>query len=309
MRRLGWLALLLLIASIGAFSWYSWNYYKNLDTLGPSITIEEENINVSVLDDEKALLKGVTAYDAKDGDVTDSLGIESISEFTMGTTTREIHIVAFDHDGHVSKASRFITYTDYTPTRFSLDAPLRFARSSYAIDILGRVHAEDCLDGDVSMQINFAQNSTINVDTVGEYPTQLEVTNTAGDTQALPVNITIYDTMVENAAPKIQLNSYLVYTHTKVPVDPLQYIDKMVYRGTEYPPTEERGTFRVDTEGWDRWSLEEFRKEDPAVNYDWFEIDDQVNYEVPGTYEIRYYIEDADENRGTTTLVVVVGNY
>ena len=309
MRRFGWAALLLLLASIGAFGWYSWNYYQNLDTLGPAITIEGDNIEVSVNDDEKALLAGVTAYDAKDGDVTDSLGIESLSEFTQGTTTRKIHIVAFDSSGHVSKATRQITYTDYTPARFSLDAPLRFARSSYAIDILGQVHAEDCLDGDVSMQINFAQNSTINVDTVGQYQTQLEVTNSAGDTQALPVNITIYDSLVENAAPKIILSSYLVYTRTKVRLEPADFIDKIVYKGTEYLPTTERGTFRVDTEGWDRWSLEAFRKEEPTVNYDWFEIEDLVDYDTPGTYEIHYNIEDADGNRGTTTLIVVVDNY
>lgn len=308
-RRLGWLALPVLLASIGVFGWYGWRYYVHMDTLGPSISIGEENINVSVKDDEKALLAGVTAYDAKDGDVTASLGIESISEFINGTVTREIHIVAFDHDGHVTRANRQITYTDYTPARFSLDAPLRFARSSYAIDILGQVHAQDCLDGDVSMQINFAQNSTINVDTAGEYPTQLEVTNTAGDTQVLPVNITIYDYMTENAAPKIELTDYLVYTHTGQTLEPLSYIEKMVYRGTDYPPTDGRGTFRVDTENMDQWELKEFRKQDPEVNYGYFEVDDKVNYDIPGTYEIRYYIEDGDENRGTTTLVVVVGNY
>jgi len=305
MRLYRWGVLLLLIASIGAFGWYSQQYYKNLDTLGPSITIEEENIEVSVNDGEEALLRGITAYDAKDGDVTESLGIESMSEFTEGTT-RTIHVVAFDNDGHVAKADRQITYTDYVPALWSLDAPFRFARSSYAVDILSRVHATDCLDGDVSMQINFAQNSTINVDTVGTYPVDLEVTNSAGDTHVLPVNINIYDSAVENAAPKIQLSQYLTYTTVGNALDPKSYISMMIYKGTEYPPTEERGKFRVDTEGWDRYSLEAFRKEDPSVNYDWFEIQDNVNYEMPGTYEIQYSIEDADENIGYTTMIVVV---
>ena len=305
MRRFRWAILLLLILSIGAFGWFSRQYYLNLDTLGPSITIGEENIEVSVHDGEEALLAGITAYDAKDGDVTSSLGIESMSEFTEGTT-RTINVVAFDGDGHVAKADRQITYTDYTPAVWSLDAPFRFARSSYAVDILSRVHAEDCLDGDVSMQINFAQNSTINVDTIGNYPTELEVTNSAGDKHILPVNITIYDAAAENAAPKIQLTDYLVYTKVGWPLTPRDYIDKMIYKGTEYPSTDDRGTFRVDTEGWSSYALKEFRKEDPAVNYDWFEIEDNVNYDVPGTYEIHYYIEDADENRGTTTLIVVV---
>ncbi|MBQ9064272.1 MAG: hypothetical protein IJ123_02375 [Blautia sp.] len=305
MRRFRWLILLLLIASIGAFGYYSRHYYQNLDTLGPSITIEEENIEVSVNDTEKDLLAGITAYDAKDGDVTASLGIESMSEFTEGTT-RNVNVVAFDTDGHVAKATRQITYTDYKPAVFSLDAPFRFPRSMGVVDILSRVHATDCLDGDVSMQINFAQNSTINVDTVGNYPTELEVTNSAGDTHVLPVNITVYDSTVENAAPKITLTDYLVYTRTGWVLSPLDYIEKMVYKGTEYLPTTDRGTFRVDTEGWSSYALKEFRKEDPAVSYDWFEVEDNVDYNTPGTYEIHYYIEDADENRGTTTLMVIV---
>ena len=109
MRRYRWLVLLILLASIGAFGYFSHEYYQNLDTLGPSITIEEENIEVSVNDPEEVLLAGITAYDAKDGDVTDTLGIESMSEFTEGTT-RTINVVAFDNDGHVAKESREITY-------------------------------------------------------------------------------------------------------------------------------------------------------------------------------------------------------
>lgn len=308
MRRIRWGVLLLLLISIGAFGYYSWHYYQSLDTLGPSITIEDENIEVSVLDDEEALLAGITAYDAKDGDVTDTLGIESMSEFTEGTT-RTIHVVAFDNDGNVSKETRQITYTDYVPATFSLDAPFRFPRSSYAIDILSRVHATDCLDGDVSMQINFAANSAVNVDTAGEYSTELEVTNSAGDTHVLPVNITIYDTAVENAAPKIRLTDYLVYTNVGYSLEPLDFIEMMVYKGVEYPPTEGRGKFRVDTEGWDRYSLREFRKEDPSVSYSWFEVEDEVDYNTPGVYEIRYSIEDDDENKGSTTLIVVVKDY
>ena len=195
---------------------------------------------------------------------------------------------------------------------FSLDEPFRIARTTYnSVDILGRVHAEDCLDGDVSMQINFAQNSTINVDTVGEYPTTLEVTNSAGDTTELPVNVTIYDSVVESAAPKIRLTDYLVYTKTGWVLEPLDYIDVMVYKGVEYPPTDERGTFRIDTENWDRYALEDFRKEqkeNPRVNTDYFEIEDNVDYDTPGTYEIKYSIEDEDGNIGYTTLIVVVEN-
>ncbi|MFQ7768823.1 MAG: hypothetical protein ACLRIL_11475 [Fusicatenibacter saccharivorans] len=51
------------------------------------------------------LLSGVTAYDAKDGDVTDSLAVEHISNF-IEKGRRKISIVAFDSDNNVTHAER-----------------------------------------------------------------------------------------------------------------------------------------------------------------------------------------------------------
>lgn len=43
--------------------------------------MDNSEISVSIHADEVELLSGVTAYDAKDGDVTDSLAVEHISNF------------------------------------------------------------------------------------------------------------------------------------------------------------------------------------------------------------------------------------
>ena len=48
----------------------------------PSIEIAEELVEVSVADGEEALLKGVTASDAEDGDLTDKVIVETVSRFT-----------------------------------------------------------------------------------------------------------------------------------------------------------------------------------------------------------------------------------
>ena len=84
------------------------------------------------------------------------------------------------------------------------------------------------------------------------------------------------------------------------------YLTGMTYRSTEYPVTEEEGTFRVDTTDMDREELKEFREREPAVNISLFEILDMTNYNYPGVYEIQFTLSDDDGNRGRAILTVVV---
>ena len=51
---------------------------KSQDKTVPVITIDEEIIDVSIKVTDEELLKGVTASDAKDGDITSKIIIESI---------------------------------------------------------------------------------------------------------------------------------------------------------------------------------------------------------------------------------------
>ena len=58
-------------------------WYKdksNVDSTVPVIQMSQNQIEVSVKD-KKALLKGVIAKDAKDGDITNKIVVESISKF------------------------------------------------------------------------------------------------------------------------------------------------------------------------------------------------------------------------------------
>ena len=47
----------------------------------PQLTVEEEMIEVSLKATDEELLKGVTAYDEKDKDLTEKIIIESVSGF------------------------------------------------------------------------------------------------------------------------------------------------------------------------------------------------------------------------------------
>ena len=299
------LSTLVLLGALAVFARYSLSTLRANDTVGPNIQMDATQIEVSVKDPRVKLLRGMTATDARDGDVTDTLVVENISAF-IGENTRTVTYAAFDRDNNVTKATRSMVYTDYEPAHFSLDGPMRFPVSTSQQSILAEIHATDSIDGDLTDQVNFSSASVINVDTAGDYKVNLEVTNSAGDTFTLPLTITIYESSMNSSAPRIQLSSYLVYTTVGEPIYPLDYLTGMTYRGTDYSLTTEEGTFRVDTTYMERDELKAFREREPAVNYGWFEIMDMTNYNYPGVYEIQYTLSDDDGNRGRVILTVVV---
>ena len=108
---------------------------QGIDSSGPKMSIEQEILEVSVNDSEEKLLEGITAWDKKDGDVTDSVVLESLSAFISGST-RLATYAAFDSDQHVVRESRRITYTDYTKPEFSMRQLLEYpaGRSSISIN-------------------------------------------------------------------------------------------------------------------------------------------------------------------------------
>lgn len=307
MRTLNIVCSLIFILTVGFFGVYNYRLYKNSDKEGPVITMDDETIEVSIHDGHEAFLEGVTAYDERDGDVTHTLGIESISEFIdEESTTRQINYVAFDGDSHVTKATRRMVYSDYTPIHYSLTAPLKFPEQLTNVNILGVMHAWDCLDGDISRQIVFSEDSTVQIDTEGEYNVVLCATNSAGDTEELPVTIRIYEKAKESALPQIMLSQYLVYTNVGEKIDPYAYLRTVVYSGVEYVVTYGEGTFAIDTSDWTPEEKKAFQKLDPAVDIHRFNITDSVDYSTPGSYEIKYTIDTLTGERGYVYLIVVV---
>ena len=95
------------------------------DTTMPEIRVAEEPLSISIADGTDALMSGVTAYDAKDGDITDKLILQKI-EMGEGGEVSATYAVS-DNDSHVVTRTRTIIYTDYVPPRFSLSKELRYA--------------------------------------------------------------------------------------------------------------------------------------------------------------------------------------
>lgn len=267
------------------------------DKTGPVFRMDSDTVEVSVKDDEKELLRGLTAEDASDGDVTDSIIVESISPFT-GTGHRIVTYAAFDSDNHVTHIKRELAYTDYVPTRFHLSKQLSFAMNT--TNLLDGITGEDCIDGDITKNIRMVSDQEINTSYVGEYNARLKVTNSAGGVSYLPVTVEIFDAAVHYRLPQIKLTDNVVYVEEGEYFDEEDYLKSIVINGSEYSLTHENETYASSKELPDM--------NEKSIDYDRLDIESEVNTDITGYYEVIYSFEDTEFSTGTgkARLYVVI---
>lgn len=177
-----------------------------VDKTLPQITVDGDTLEVSLDVTNDDLLKGVTAHDEKDGDITHKIIVESISRFTEPGVS-VVRYAVCDNDNHVAFATRTIIYSNYAPPRFNLSDSLVFSISQNINirDILGAV---DSIDGDISDKVIITANDyTANIP--GVYYISAKVANSKGDiiTHQFPV----YVEERSLSAPEIELAEYIAY--------------------------------------------------------------------------------------------------
>ncbi len=238
----------------------------------PVFTIDEEECQVSVKASRKELLKGVTAYDEKDGDITDRVLIESISKFLDKEKRKcKITYVVADNDDHIVTADRVIEYIDYTPPKFTMNKSLVFSIYD-GVKVTGIIGAEDCIDGDISQNV-IIYSPDFEDDKEGEYTMQATVTNSKGDTSDIVLPVLVE--RLSRSASEIVLSDYLIY----------------VKKGT----TPKWSTFikkTIDSTGIEA-DVDVTIKTDYSAN-------------KPGTYMVHYYLTDSYGHTGHSVLVAIV---
>lgn len=284
MRRLRTVSITLLIIAIVLFGIHIFRVRFLKDKTGPVFNVDSNLVEVSVKDGEEAWLKGVTATDAADGDVTDSIIVEAISPFT-GRQHRIVTYAAFDSDNHVTHGKREIVYTDYEPSAFNLSRQLSFAMNS--TNLLEGITAEDCIDGDITKSIRMMSDEEIDTAHVGEYPARLKVTNSAGGVSYLPITVEVYDPTVYYRLPQVKLTKNVVYVEKGSDFNEEDYLDSITVNGTEFLFTEESGN---------------------TIEYDRVDIESDVDTDVSGYYEVVYSYQDTVSKTGTgkARLYVVI---
>lgn len=242
------------------------------DTTMPTITIDSDVIELSVKDKEEMLLKGVTAYDAKDGDITDWVMVESVSKFSEPGVCTVTYAVA-DSDKHVVKQTRTLKYTDYTKPEFYMKRALVYGVDE-ALDIRAAVGARDCIDGDISERVAIVTTDYIR-NTAGVFTVSLQVANSMGDT--IYLDVTVHVEGNETMAPEIQLKKSLIYVKKgETPVFE-DYIGDITVNGVLMNKNDVQLLISTN-----------------------FDADEE------GTYNVHYYITTAEGYEGHSILTVVV---
>lgn len=283
--RRAWMVLVILMLVV--FGVYRFREIRKSDSSGPVISMQEDRIEASIADGDEILLQGVSAVDKKDGDVTSTLIVENISKF-YGDNKRMITYAAFDSDNHISKAQRELTYTDYTGPRFELNGSLRF-RAGETVNIEKIVKASDCLDGDLTNKIKIHMDSFINNRVTGFYKIKYEVTNSAGDTVILPIDIEVYQPY--NNEVELMLDRYLVY-YAGESINYMSFLKGVRSGNLEY--NFEEGEDEEQTEG--ESSEEGVVLTSEEIPRDRIRVDAEINTNVPGVYPVYYYYTEQFEN-------------
>ena len=282
MKRINAILLMVLAVAIGLFAGYHILIHNRVDTVRPVLRVEEGMLEISVKDPEEVLLAGIYAQDDRDGDVTDSILVESvygISEENVTTVT----YAAFDRAGNVAKIQRQVRYKDYERPRFVLYGSMTFAYGS-GFDLLEYIGAEDVIEGDIGRRVHATLISdTKGIEVQGRHQVKIQVTNNLGDTVEMVLPVEVYDP--EWYAAGVMLSDYLIYLDRGERFDPKAYLTGFVLRG----------------------ELIELIDGIPADIE--VEIDNGVDVNVPGVYEVSYILSKSlnlNTYSGIARMIVVV---
>lgn len=273
MRILRVVAVLLFVVTTALYIYFSVTEKLKTDNTMPVITLEEDVLEVDINATNKDLLKGVTAYDEKDGDISDKVIVESLSNFIEPGYCRITYAVC-DANNHVATATRKVRYVGYESPKFSLEEDLCF--SIYEkLNLRNILTATDCIDGDISDNIVISSEDYSSA-IAGVFTLQATVTNRKGDTSTINMNLFVED--LDLSAPEIELTDYLIYMEpTNKEIDFEKYLV-----GAE----DEKGNDLT---------------KDVVIQQG------KVDMSKPGTYAVHYRVSDKNNVEGHTVLTVIVG--
>lgn len=272
MRLLRVLISLLFVATTVAFVIFYVNEKKTMDNTIPVITVDQDLIEVSFKATDEELLRGVTAYDEKDKDITDKIIVESVSKF-CGEGICKVTYAVCDNDNNVVNATRKIKYKNYEPPKFYVDESLCYSIYD-RIDISKAIRAMDCIDGDISRSI-IVTSEDFAGSVAGVFNIDISVTNSKGDISTLKLPLVLEDRSL--SAPIIELSDYLIYAEIGEEID--------------------FNSFLVGVES----------KIQGNIPLNSVRIETNADMTREGLYSVHYYVTDSLGAQGHSILNVIVG--
>ncbi len=267
------IVIILFILAAAAFGISKAVELKNRDTSIPEITSDREVLEIPCDYTEEQLMEGLTACDAKDGDLTAEIVAGNFSRF-LSPGLCDLTYVVFDSSNQPGSLTRRVRFTDYHSPDFTLTDPLVFEESegSYTT-VMDQIGASDMLEGDLSDWV-IQTDSDANYQKSGDYHVQMEVTNSYGDTSSLSLPVHVVKSGSQSM--EIVLSSWIVYLDPGSEIRPADYVTAL-YNGNG----ESIGAEAVSWESG-------------------------VDTQTPGVYEIHYTVSDGQGHSGETWMTVVV---
>ncbi len=240
------------------------------DKTYPIINAASDVITVPLDASDEDLLRGITAWDEKDGDITGKIIVESVSRFVEPGVS-VVNYAVSDSDRHVSTLKRRIVYENYESPHFTLSSSLVFGLTE-TFNVGKIIGAVDMIDGNISDRV-IVTSDDYSTKESGIYYIMVKVTNSKGDMIAL--NFPSYIEDRSPVAPEIKLNDYIVYRKIGETFDPNEnLVSVLAADGTDLTGS--------------------------------VEISSTVNEAIPGVYEVHYRAADAAGRIGHVMTLVVV---
>ena len=250
-------------------------------------------------------LVALSTIDAVDGDVSDTLSVVSMTNFDQ-ERTREVTIAAFDRSGNVTSERLMLSYSDYRAPKLYLTAPLTVA-VTYEADVLDIIEMDDCLDGNLEDTVQVYTEEPISSVTGGLYKAHIIASNSAGDTIDLPVTMETVMSRIGLDATNFTLTDYVVYLKKGKTIDPLAYLDSISIYNKKYEWKKLSKTFEHKVVHKDTDVTNTLENDFETIDLKDIDIDNGVDINKDGVYEITYTYEYAEGKSVSVRLVVVVG--
>lgn len=263
---------IMILICLGIFMGYRiWDKLRT-DTVAPEIHFAMETPEITLMGPEADMLQGITATDDRDGDVTDSLVVESIRMTRPEEKIAAITLAAFDRSGNVAKVEQEVICKDYHSPRFSLSEPLAFPNNS-AMNVLRYITAEDVIDGDLTQNIRATVLTEESIGTLGIHQVEFRVSNSMGETARLELPVEVYEAGTYEA--DLYLTDYLIYLEQGDSFNARNYLKDFKLYSEEFSLSDGLpASFELETYG-------------------------QVDTDTPGVYTISYTVT---YSRGVTSV-------
>ena len=221
MKKLKILSALIFIVSLCVLVYAEVTELQQQSNKSPVIKCDSDILEIQCNYTNEDLLKGVTAYDEEDGDLTNNIIVGQLSMF-IAKNECEVSYVVFDSANNSSSYIRKVRLTDYKPPVISLEKPLVYVINEGTYnETVSRIHVEDKLEGDISSWVDVVKYDTV-YSTPGDYFFGIEVTNSAGD--IVSANLPVHVVNRGDYTHRIELKENLIYSKKGDKINPKDYV-------------------------------------------------------------------------------------